>query len=65
MTLPERWPIPKLGIGGAEVMARTGLGSGTEVGSILHDLEAWWIAADFPAHDLVAAELERRLGTRP
>ncbi len=54
--LPERWPVPRFPVGGAEVMA-LGIDAGPDVGSILTRVEAWWIEADFPEASRVQQHL--------
>jgi poly(A) polymerase len=56
------WPRPELPIRGRDV-SDLGVPAGPEIGRLLKDLEAWWIAGDFAAdreHGL--AELRRRIG---
>ncbi len=42
------WDIPKFPLRGEDV-ADLGVAQGPEIGSLLHEVEAWWIAADFAA----------------
>lgn len=46
--LPERWPVPRFPLSGAD-LARRGVPSGPEMGRLLKGLEDWWMAAGFPA----------------
>ncbi|MDX2260024.1 MAG: CCA tRNA nucleotidyltransferase [Hyphomicrobiaceae bacterium] len=46
--LPERWTAPFFPVTGADVIA-LGIAPGPSVGRVLRDVEAWWIAAGFPA----------------
>jgi poly(A) polymerase len=56
-----RWVRPQFPVTGTDIVAR-GVAPGPTVGSMLAELEAWWIARDFvPARDTCLAELERRL----
>jgi poly(A) polymerase len=48
--LPDRWPPPRLPVGGADVLA-LGVPPGPEVGVILAALEGWWIGGDFSADE--------------
>ena len=54
--LPDRWTVPRFPLSGRDVLA-SGRERGPEVGSLLRDAEAWWIAEDF-------APDERALRTR-
>jgi poly(A) polymerase len=45
--LAERWQAPELPLRGADVLA-LGVPPGPEVGRVLADFEAWWIAEGFP-----------------
>jgi poly(A) polymerase len=58
------WARPDFALKGRDVSA-LGVPAGPEIGRLLKDLEAWWIAGDFNAdreHGL--AELRRRIGGR-
>jgi poly(A) polymerase len=55
--LPERWPIPRFPLTGADVLA-LGVPAGPRVGEILRTLEDWWIAGGFAADE---RELRARL----
>jgi poly(A) polymerase len=48
--LPARWNAPLFPLRGADVLAQ-GLPPGPEVGTLLRDLEAWWIEGDFAADE--------------
>jgi poly(A) polymerase len=48
LELAAAWTPPRFPLGGADVMA-AGVTKGPEVGRLLRDVEAWWIAHDFPA----------------
>lgn len=61
LALSERWPVPKLPLRGADLMAR-GIGPGPRLGRVLARFESWWIAADFPSDpSLVEAGLARAI----
>jgi poly(A) polymerase len=62
--LPETWTAPLFPVKGQDVLA-LGLPSGPEVGALLHELEAGWIAADFAAdRQTLLAELRRLAAAR-
>ena len=44
--LPEQWPIPEFPLAGRDALA-LGLTPGPEIGAILAEIEAEWIAGDF------------------
>ncbi len=44
--LADTWPVPKLPITGADIMA-LGVPAGPRVGELLRALENWWIGQDF------------------
>lgn len=46
LDLPERWPIPRLPIGGRD-LAALGIAGGPEVGRRLAEAEAAWVESDF------------------
>ena len=48
--LVERWPVPRLPVGGREVAA-LGVSPGPETGALLKAFEADWVADDFPETD--------------
>ncbi len=53
--LPERWAIPVFPLKAADFMKR-GVARGPALGAAMHEAEAAWIAADFPAEpEAVAA----------
>jgi len=58
--LPERWSIPKFPLAGRDALA-LGLAPGPEVGALLAEIEAEWIAGDFA---LDADGLRARLAAR-
>lgn len=51
--LIDRWPVPRLPVGGREVAA-LGVAPGPETGALLKAFEADWIARDFPETGHVA-----------
>lgn len=56
------WPRPEFPLKGRDVSA-LGVAAGPEIGRLLKELEAWWIAGDFAAdRDHALAELRRRVG---
>lgn len=58
LTLPDRWPIPRLPVSGTDVLAR-GIGPGAAVGRALGLLEEAWIAAGMPDdRDWLLAQLD-------
>ena len=60
LVMAEDWRAPKLPVKGADVLA-LGVKAGPEVGRLLAEVEAWWIAGDFRADRAqVLAELKRR-----
>jgi poly(A) polymerase len=57
LTLPARWAVPTLPIGGADLLA-LGVQPGPQIGRMITAFEAWWIAAGFPAEpELIARRL--------
>jgi len=48
LALPERWPVPRFPLSGADLATR-GIAPGPEMGRLLKHLEDWWMAAGFPA----------------
>ena len=46
LDLPERWPVPRLPIGGRDLV-RFGLTGGPAVGRLLAEAEAAWVDSDF------------------
>lgn len=65
LALPQIWPMPKLPVKGADVLAH-GMQPGPAVGALLKDLEDWWVASDFPSaaavRDRLAALAAERKG---
>ncbi|MFN3746141.1 MAG: CCA tRNA nucleotidyltransferase [Hyphomicrobiaceae bacterium] len=59
-SLPESWRVPKFPLAGRDALD-LGLMPGPQVGALLAEVEAEWIAGDFA---LNAAELRARLATR-
>ncbi len=58
------WQRPELPLKGRDVSA-LGLPAGPEIGRLLNDIEAWWIAGDFAADRAQGlAELRRRVGEK-
>ncbi len=57
ISLPQRWPVPKFSLTGADVMAH-GVATGPRIGQILSRLEQNWINTGF---EWDAAELKTRL----
>jgi poly(A) polymerase len=56
------WSRPEFPLKGRDVSA-LGVPAGPEIGRLLKDLEAWWIAGDFAAdREQGLAELKRRIG---
>jgi poly(A) polymerase len=58
--LADRWQVPRFPLGGRDAVA-LGLAPGPQIGALLADLEADWIAEDFAAGP---AELQARLVAR-
>ncbi len=56
LTLPRTWPVPRLPVKGADALV-LGMTPGPAVGAVLADLEAWWVAHDFPAEAAVRDRL--------
>ena len=55
--LMETWPIPKFPLDGRDVKA-LGVNEGPEIGSLLKDVEQWWIDQDFvPDRNALLARL--------
>jgi poly(A) polymerase len=58
------WPRPEFPLKGRDVSA-LGVPAGPEIGALLKELEAWWIAGDFAAtRDQLLTELKRRIGEK-
>jgi poly(A) polymerase len=54
------WTEPRFPIAGADLLA-AGIKPGPEMGRLLAELEAWWVAADFlPDRDACLARLSER-----
>jgi tRNA nucleotidyltransferase/poly(A) polymerase len=58
--LPDRWDIPRYPLRGSDVLA-LGIAPGPQVGALLAEIEAEWIAEDFAAG---SDELKARLAAR-
>lgn len=58
------WPEPSLPVGGADVRA-LGVSAGPRVGTLLKQVEAWWIEGDFQADRASCLERLRRLAVLP
>lgn len=59
--VPALWAPPAFPIGGRDLLA-AGLRSGPEIGTVLKDLEAWWIAEDFaPDKSAVLNRFQQRI----
>jgi poly(A) polymerase len=50
LSLPQRWPVPRFPLKGADVLAQ-GVSAGPRVGELLRALEDWWIAGGFVADE--------------
>lgn len=48
LDLPNQWQVPVLPVTGADLVA-AGMAEGPQIGSMLHQLEDWWIASGFTA----------------
>jgi poly(A) polymerase len=55
LSLPERWPVPQLPVGGADLLDR-GLAAGPAIGRVIRAFEDWWIAEDFPREEMRLAK---------
>jgi poly(A) polymerase len=58
--LPDRWPMPRFPLGGRDAIA-LGLAPGPQIGILLTEMEAEWMAEDFASD---AARLKERLAAR-
>jgi poly(A) polymerase len=62
IALPERWTVPVFPLSGADVRA-LGIAPGPEIGALLADVEAYWIAGGFAAdRAALLAVLSKRAG---
>ena len=62
--LPDRWTPPRFPLSGRDVLA-SGRERGPEVGVLLRDLEAWWIAQDFvPDERALRARLQQTIAAQ-
>ena len=59
LAMAAEWVAPRFPLRGAE-MAAAGMPEGPAMGRLLAELEAWWVAQDFPAKQAVEAEFRRR-----
>jgi poly(A) polymerase len=57
----EDWEVPQLPVKGGDIVAR-GIAVGPEVARILKDVEAAWVAEDFPGADRVAELVDQKIG---
>jgi poly(A) polymerase len=57
------WMPPRLPVTGADLIAR-GMSPGPAIGKLLAELEAWWIAEDFPGEKATIEKLETLLAAR-
>jgi poly(A) polymerase len=48
LQLARDWPAPSFPLSGADVVS-LGVPPGPQIGALLRDVEAWWIAGDFTA----------------
>ncbi|MBG1230954.1 CCA tRNA nucleotidyltransferase [Aestuariivirga litoralis] len=48
LKLPDDWPVPSLPISGKDLLAK-GFGPGPDLGQVLKQAEAHWVASDFKA----------------
>lgn len=55
------WAVPQLPVKGGDIVAR-GIAVGPEVARILKDVEAAWVAEDFPGADRVAELVDQKIG---
>ena len=55
------WEVPQLPVKGGDIVAR-GIAVGPEVARILKDVEAAWVAEDFPGADRVAELVDQKIG---
>ena len=64
LTLAEGWDVPAFPLGGKEIKA-AGVEQGPEIGRVRREVEAWWVAHDFPGdraalHAELGATIARR-----
>jgi poly(A) polymerase len=59
LQLARDWPAPSFPLSGADVVA-LGVAPGPQVGALLREIEAWWIAGDFAADRNACLERLRR-----
>ena len=59
LAMAAEWVALRFPLRGAE-MAAAGMPEGPAMGRLLAELEAWWVAQDFPAKQAVEAEFRRR-----
>jgi poly(A) polymerase len=52
----EGWSAPRFPVAGGDAAA-AGLPRGPRMGAALREVEAWWVAADFPDRDAALAHL--------
>jgi poly(A) polymerase len=62
LTLPDRWSVTRLPIGGDAVIA-LGVPAGPRIGELLRQLEGWWIAGDFAANETQLREKLEQLAS--
>jgi poly(A) polymerase len=61
LTLPGRWAVPKLPVGGADVIG-LGVPPGPQIGRIIAAFEAWWVDAGFPVEPGLLARRLSEIG---
>jgi poly(A) polymerase len=57
-----RWKPPLLPVSGADLVAR-GMKPGPAIGTLLVELETWWVTQDFPSPERTRAQLGALLAT--
>ena len=62
LALAAEWVAPRFPLRGSD-MAAAGMPEGPEMGRLLAELEAWWVAQNFPDKQAVEAEFHRRLSS--
>ena len=61
LALADTWPAPLFPLDGAAIKA-AGVAEGPEVGRVRREVEAWWIAQDFPENGMaLQAALQRAI----